>query len=110
NGRTQHWPGAEPQADIGDITAALETIANEDLNWEAWNHAGMAVWRASGGSDEGLAVFETWSRKSHKFNKDKTNARWEDYRKYPPNQLGFGTLVHLAREIQPGWQVPSRAT
>jgi Primase C terminal 2 (PriCT-2) len=108
-GRPEHPPGIEPRADIADIAAALRAIPNEDLSWERWNYIGMATSRASGGSDEGYALFEAFSRKSAKFDEAETRNRWESYRKSPPTQLGFGTLVHLAREAHPGWQIPSRS-
>ena len=68
----------------------------------------MSVWRASGGSVEGLAAFIDWSRKSSKFDPDETAFRWRHYRDSPPSQIGFGTLVHLARLVEADWVPPSR--
>jgi hypothetical protein len=113
NGRgngADHAAG-EPQAEIGDIVAALALIPNDDRPWDGdggWNTIGMATWRAAGGSAEGLAAFIDWSRKSSKFDLEETEFRWRHFAASPPGQIGFGTLVHLARMAQPDWVPPSR--
>jgi hypothetical protein len=102
---------ANPEAPIRDIKAALAMIPNDDLPWDGdggWNYLGMATWRASGGSQEGLAAFLDWSRKSSKFDAGETEFKWRHYADSPPDKLGFGTLVFLARKADPGWVPPSR--
>ena len=66
----------------------------------------MAFWRASGGSAEGFAAFEKWSRKSSKYDAKATQARWEHYSTSPPEKIGAGTLVYLARKADASfiWQ------
>jgi hypothetical protein len=96
---------SEPQAPIEDIAAALAIIPNPDLPWDGeggWNYVGMASWSASGGSQEGLAAFVDWSRKSRKFDTDETERRWRDYANSPPNELSFGTLVFLGKPTRTG--------
>jgi Primase C terminal 2 (PriCT-2) len=100
-------PG-NPEAPIEDIVAAMEVIPNDDLDWPSWNTFGMAVWRASGGSEDGYAVFDQWSQKSAKYDAHETRFRWDHYRQSPPTQLGFGTLAYHARQAQPSWRPPSR--
>jgi hypothetical protein len=100
-----------PEAPIGDLEAALAMIPNHDLPWDGdggWNYVGMATWRASGGSPEGLAAFLDWSRKSSKFDASETEFKWRHYADSPPDKLGFGTLVFLARKADPDWVPPSR--
>jgi hypothetical protein len=107
---TDHTSGP-PEAPIADIAAALDIIPNDNLPWDGyggWNYVGMATWRAAGGSKEGCAIFEDWSRKSEKFDADETRFTWEHYRHSPPNKLGFGALMHMVREIIPDWIAPSR--
>ena len=41
-----------------DIASALGQIPNPDLPWEEWSRVGMAVWRASGGSEAGLEAWQ----------------------------------------------------
>jgi Primase C terminal 2 (PriCT-2) len=102
---------AEPEAAIGDIEAVLRVIPNDDRPWDGdggWNYVGMAVWRASGGSEEGRVAFLDWSGKSRKFDADETDFRWRHYADSPPTELGFGTLVFLARQSDSSWVPPSR--
>jgi hypothetical protein len=88
-----------------DVASALRVIPNEDLHRERWNYIGMATWAATDGSEVGLKAFTEWSAKSSKHTPDRgtPRARWEHYRKSPPNKVGFGTLVYLARQADPNW-------
>jgi hypothetical protein len=63
NGHAHH--SGKPEAEIGDICAALEVIPNPmpgwDLGqgtWNEWSRIVMAVWRASGGSEESFSAFD----------------------------------------------------
>jgi hypothetical protein len=104
----------DPEAPIEDIRAALSIIPNPmpwwkpGPSWVEWNNLGMAVWRASGGSVEGFDAFDKWSRQSPKYDGDETEFRWRHYFDSPPSQIGFGSLVHWAREIKPNWRPPSK--
>jgi hypothetical protein len=114
NGEAKVRSCSKPEAPIGDIRAALQAIPNPvpswgaNASWVEWNNFGMAVWRASGGSEEGFNEFDSWSKKSPKYDGDETLFRWRHYFDSPPSSIGFGTLVHLARQTQRGWFPPSR--
>jgi putative DNA primase/helicase len=106
---------SDPEAEIGDIAAALDIIPNPlpqwdpDDCWNEWNTIGLAVWRASGGSEEGFLVFNGWSAKClQKYDDEETRYRWDHFHHSPPDEIGFGTLVHLARQFVPDWTPPSR--
>jgi len=101
-------PSGNPEAPLGDISAALDLIPNDDLDWNEWNNIGMATWRASGGSQEGFAPFDGFSQKSKKYDPDETEFRWHHYFTSPPNSIGFGSLVYLARQVKPEWIPPSK--
>lgn len=105
--QTAHVPNPEKQAPIGDVAAALAVIPNDDAPWDAWRRIGLAAWAASSGSDEGLEAWRTWSAKSSKHDDGTFEAAWAEITRSPPDQLGFGTLVHLARAAAPGWCPPS---
>jgi hypothetical protein len=107
-GNGHNHASGPPQAPIEDITAALELIPNDDLEWEEWNRLGMAIWRASGGSPEGFKAFDGWSQRSDKYDADETRFRWNHYYASPPDSIGFGTLVYEARQTEPDWEPPSR--
>ena len=95
-----HVPG-EPQADSLRIAAALASIANGGAaDWEAWNRVGMAVWRATGGSNAGWEAFNAWSARNQAYNLEVTRARWDHYVTSPPTLIGAGTIFHMAAEAE----------
>jgi hypothetical protein len=96
-------PGGKPETDPAIIAAALAVIPNEDLGWEEWNRIGMAAWRATGGDGEGFAAFDSWSKKSKKYDAHDTVKKWDSYFSSPPDRIGAGTIFHLANEADPGW-------
>ena len=84
---------------LAEVVAA---IPNHALSWEQWNSIGMAIYAASGGSEEGYIAFDDFSARSSKYDPFITKARWRHFWRSPPNRIGIGTLVYLAR--QNGWQ------
>ncbi len=93
-------------ADPLDLTAAMEVIPNEDLDWDIWNNIGMALWAATDGSDYAGDLWSTWSAKSHKDNPIRTRERWRHFRSSPPTKTGAGVLFALAVKHKPGWRRP----
>jgi hypothetical protein len=91
---------AKPQ----EIAAALGVIPNDDLGWDDWNRIGMATWRATDGSEEGFAAFDSWSRKSTKYDAIETDKRWKHFHHSPPDRIGAGTLFFEADNGSPGWR------
>ena len=88
----------EPQADPLRIAAALNAISNNGpADWEAWNRVGMAVWRATGGSDIGRDAWHAWSSRHPAYDRDETQQRWHHYFTSPPTEIGAGTLFHMAK-------------
>jgi hypothetical protein len=89
--------------DIKHVEMALNVIPNDNLHWDEWNNRiGLAIWGATGGSEEGRELFARWSAKSEKNDPVATDARWEGMCKSPPNRAGMGTLWYLAEKHQPG--------
>src|SRR5262249_59876350 len=95
NGGDPHETGEQPQASIARIAAALAVIPNT-MDWDGWNAIGMATWRATAGSAEGFAAFDTWSRKSPKYDAHRTAEKWAALFKSPPTNIGAGTIFYLA--------------
>jgi Bifunctional DNA primase/polymerase, N-terminal/Primase C terminal 2 (PriCT-2) len=83
------------------LAAAVAAIPNDNLHWVEWDRVGKAIYGASGGSDEGFAMFDNFFMKSIKYHHDETLHRWRGYRRSPPGRLGFEILFHLAKEN--GW-------
>jgi hypothetical protein len=89
--------------DLEEICAA---IPNNCCSWEEWNKIGLAIYAASGGSEEGRIAFDDFSfRCSAKYDPHAVEERWANYGRSPPSRIGLGTLVHLAQ--QAGWR-PNR--
>lgn len=94
--------GVDPQARTDRIREALENIPNNDVDWLMWNHLGMATWRATGGSPDGMMAWADWSAKSGKHHEDDCLARWQHYATSPPSKVGAGTIFYTA--AQNGWE------
>jgi hypothetical protein len=97
----------EPQAAIDLIISALAAIPNEDLHWDDWTKMGLAMWRATGGSAEGLNAWADWSAKSKKHEDQACVDRWKHFAAHPPSRIGAGSIFFRAKAL--GWQRPIRA-
>ena len=71
------------------------------LNGTSGTRSAWRTWAATGGSEIGALLFDKWSAKSRKYDKEKTEHRWENYGKSPPTKTGFGKLVKEARKHDP---------
>jgi len=93
-----HTPG-DPQADPLRIIAALARIPNTGpANWDWWNRVGMAVWRATGGSNAGFEAFNVWSARNAVYDIAEVRERWGHYSVSPPSVIGAGSVFHMANE------------
>jgi hypothetical protein len=95
----------EKQAPLYRVIAAVAVIPNDDLDWDSWNKRGLAIWAATGGSNEGSEIFDTYSRKSHKYDEAATAAKWAVIHSSPPDQIGAGSVFHWATEACPRWEI-----
>jgi hypothetical protein len=75
------------------------------MDWKGWNEIGMAIWRATDGSAEGLVAFDVWSKKSPKYDAATTAKKWAAYFKAPPLHIGAGTIFYLADQAEPDWRL-----
>jgi hypothetical protein len=118
NGGGPREPSEELQAPIERIAAALAVIPRNDNDehsdnyWTEIGHKpgrtymiqiGMAVKAASGGSVEGLALFDKWRKGAPDYNADMVKKKWEGFH---PTNIGFGTLKFYADKARPGWDAP----
>jgi hypothetical protein len=101
----QHVSGEKkPATDLERwlVGEALEVIPAA-LDFETRNHVGMAVWRATDKHEYGFEVWSEWLKRSGKYIERKAKARWLHYSRFPPTALGIGTLIFMAREVEPLW-------
>jgi hypothetical protein len=91
------------QVDLEKLKAALAVLPNDSPSWTEWNSIGMALWSATGGSQEGRDLFHFWSKKWSGYNEANTNDRWAVLHSAPPTSIGIGTIYFKASEACPGW-------
>jgi putative DNA primase/helicase len=101
NGRGQAQVSIVP---LEDVEAALAVIPPTE-EYRQWVDIGMAVYAASGGSDEGFAAWDAWSRKAKNYGG--TERKWESLHRNPPHSITFGTLYHHATQADSTWRPPS---
>lgn len=100
--------GSSPaEASIEDIASALAVIPNDTQDWGEFNRMCMATWRATGGSPEGYEAFRLWSEKHPAHDELECEKRWNHYFDSPPNEIGAGTLFHMAKVADKEWVQPS---
>ena len=102
-GPHHHQDGApdDGTADIQDVVAALDVIPNDDpADWDHWNNVGMAVWRTTGGSDEGFDAWLKWSAKHPEYDDAACGKRWKHYPNSPPDRTGAGKLLAMAAKTR----------
>jgi hypothetical protein len=100
---------SRPRVDRRDFSASdreldeiVGAIPNPNLDFWQWNRVGMAIFAATKGSSTGLKLFHEFSGKSAKYQPRAVENRWKNYRKFPPNRIGIGSLVYFARLA--GWR------
>src|SRR4029077_17533485 len=94
---------ADREAPSAMVEAAVAVLVNDDLDWETWNNHGMAIFAATGGSNEGFILFDKFSKKSPKYNAVRTFDKWRSYHSSPPDRIGFGSLNFWATKAAPHW-------
>jgi hypothetical protein len=107
---------AKPEIDkrrLPLLISAIRAIPNPGVavHYDDWIRTGYALWRACGGSEQGRALWEDWSKKSDKFNAAEQDAAWLRIAaacsgRNPPRTAGAGTIFHRAALV--GWQMPGR--
>jgi putative DNA primase/helicase len=95
---------ADPESDPERIRAAMRIIPNADVGWDDWKKFGLAIWRATGGSEEGFAIWDEWSRKSGRYDADNTRREWESITRSPPTRIGGGSIFFHANQVDPRWR------
>lgn len=88
------------------VREALLTIPNDASNPDAaerlwWLHMGMALHHATGGSDDGLALFHEWSERHPSYGPDETETVWHSFGGGGKNPRTFATI--RAEAERRGW-------
>jgi hypothetical protein len=99
----RRYPRARREMNQGDLDLAkiVAGIPNT-CSWEEWNAIGMAIFAASGGSEDGRIAFDDFSAKSPKYQPHAVAERWRNFGRSRPTQTGIGKLIALA--VAAGWR------
>jgi hypothetical protein len=98
----------DPITADGAVAAALAVIptpSNDADDWDRWCNFLMAIFRATGGSEEGWELARGWSTKLPTNSEAATERKWREIKQYsPPDRIGFGTLRYHAFRANPQWR------
>ena len=100
---TNYGDAQAPPPSIAKIWAALSIYPNDDLGWDDWNLVAMWLWEGTRGSEHGRALFHEWSKLSSKYNRKRTDQKWDLLTGSPPTSVTIASLFHHAYEINPNW-------
>ena len=82
-----------------EIKKMLEAIPNEETNYDLWIKIGMVLHTESGGSEEGLALWEEWSSRCPEYSGyDELQYKWNSFRDDKEAIVAIGSLRKIAVE------------
>lgn len=81
---------------LQELKELVKFIPNNDEDYEHWISIGMGLHQTTGGSLDGLDLWEDWSSKSSKHDDTEMGRKWHSFGK-SSNSVTLGTLMHHAR-------------
>ncbi|WP_026842465.1 PriCT-2 domain-containing protein [Citrifermentans bremense] len=97
--------GHKADAVEGAASVTLEKISaviNEidpDSGYDDWLRVGMAVYHETGGNNDGLELYNAWSKAGKKYkNWQEIEAKWRSFRSEVATPVTIGTLIKMARD------------
>lgn len=92
-------------AEVAEMVMAIPNDAS--VGHETYIRVGMGIHDATGGHEDGFALWERWASQSPRYRKggagSRIEARWHSFGK-SANPVTIGTLMHYAE--QAGWKAP----
>ena len=99
----RRYPRERQEMTRGDLDfAEMVAAIPNTFDWHEWNSVGMAVYAASGGSEDGFIAFDDLSARSPNYQPHAVVERWRNYHRSPPSRTGIGKLIALA--LAAGWR------
>lgn len=105
-----HKTSKTPFAPISKLRLALDAIpiASNDP-YDTWLKVGVALYHASEGSQDALALWHEWSRKGSKYNPDALDQRWKGFGRAPgKSYLSAASIFQWADNADPSWRDRAR--
>ena len=96
----EECPVPEGEPDSGSLEYILDSIHNSKaVNWDTFCAIGMAIKRASGGTDEGFDMWVKWTEKGGwSANVSEMRGMWG---RFHMDGFGYSTLLNLAKLCNP---------
>lgn len=83
-------------ADMDQATSRLSAMlahVDADCGYEDWLHGLMAIYRETGGSENGFALANVWSSKGAKYaGEEEIRIKWDSFGSYTGTPITIGTL------------------
>ena len=87
-----------------EISALLKQI-DPDIEYGDWTKVGMAVHHVTGGSDEGLAIFDEWSGRGAKYKgTGEIRNKWRSLKSDRENCYNIGTIINMVKAKGIDWK------
>lgn len=108
--KARHSEPDAVEAPLSLLQSAMAAIPNDDVHYDDWIRFGYACWRATGGTDQGFELWDSWSRKSDKkYQAGETATSWGRIEQAigkgtAPRTIGAGSIFFFA--TQAGWRRP----
>lgn len=84
---------------------AVRHVPNVDDSYDDWLEMGMAIHHQMNGSQEGLELWQEWSRQSDKHEEDYTASKWDSFGQYTHRRMKTAAYV-IMRAHDAGWSKP----
>jgi hypothetical protein len=118
SGKPQKPPGAEPPAaSAGAVIAFWESTKavikidlqamDPDCGYDAWFKVGAAIYHESGGSQDGLDVWTTWSARGKTYKPGECASKWASFRTDRSDKIGWKGAKNAGAQVDnPAGEVP----
>jgi len=95
--------GSLPPVSLSLLNAVLGHL-NADCGYDHWLRIGAAIFHETGGTDEGLDVFDRWSATGDKYKgKRDTANKWRSFRPDHPSPVTMATLRRMVELEGVAW-------
>ena len=99
----EHIASAPSSREMSQLQALLCHLS-PSCGYEDWLHAGMVTFHVTDGSDEGLDLFDTWSRGGNSYKgRKEIEAKWRSFNVTQNNPVTIGTLIKMVTDKGGDW-------
>ena len=89
----------EIEDQLSEARELISWVSEDQMDdYAAWLRLGMALHAASGGSDEGLALWDDASRKNTKYEEGACKRKWDSFKAKKARLVTIGSLRSMAAE------------